>query len=958
MAIFDQILYIRSESGTIVFISVLFFLLIFEAILHFIEKFGKEHGFEGLVEKLYREFMILGVISFGNISNYLFLMILIYLFLLLLLSLGTYILTEINDVTSTEYYISFHFAHFVMLFIALIFVLQATMLIYLLSIRKDTLLVYSAVSSDFLINEYEKLKSKPVRMFLFKNFPLFFNFLSLRENIEFKIIQAYFIRNFNLPAEFKFGNYTTQVLKNYVVELLDVRPIHWIFLSALVFLNYIRIKVLDSDNIYCGDNTGVNTVRRYLAIKNELPSIECIEYTLEYIMILLYSSTAFIFLILFLSSYYMQRLLDKVLDLEIELETKEDEEDEIKERAYDLWLHANNLECLEAGNKYHKERRLSSAEVAIFAHHNETFNCEFFCMNSRRGLYVKCLDRIRSFEVERQSELILEDNHLSPKHRQTFDFSVNSVNNTAESQPTFSQDPATPLSRPHLGRLVSESSLHPDLTRNNSDKFDTGNHPGLLRVNSARSMRADSIQNPSLGSRQRKNTHIGGTHNGEHISVEMIKKNAVLLRRKRDAIEDSNRSSLFNNDSNLLMSCFTTCVDIIGKLWDADFHRDKSGEEKLENVFNITSPATYYNFVEFSLLLQCVYMSLWATNFIGLANHSPSKWNWQIALVIPAIFNFIALRKILEFACILKSVSVLDVSVSNIICENAFNDRILLQKLRKLIKSTLKELDLEHKMWRPFIQELFESCCNEKSRFSIIDDEYVMDKDNFDLFLHSLQIRLPKDNIDEIFVAIDYDETGFLNWMELSSIVFPDHHDKGVSTVKRKHREKHDHYYTKDSIKEIEKMPKRIHRKSKDYSSVLQQEDEFSDLPTLQLPSKFVSEPSLSSIVEEHSLNNTVEEPLKSIVEEQFLSSIVEEPLNTLNTVEEHDESVDIELVSFNLDNIDINEDSLSSSSSSSSSISESDSSSDSSDFDKDNEESEINDSISGTSYDPKYLDI
>jgi hypothetical protein len=66
MAVFDQILYIKCESGTIVFISVLFFLLIFESLLHYIEKIGKNHGFEGLVEKLYREFMILGVISFGK----------------------------------------------------------------------------------------------------------------------------------------------------------------------------------------------------------------------------------------------------------------------------------------------------------------------------------------------------------------------------------------------------------------------------------------------------------------------------------------------------------------------------------------------------------------------------------------------------------------------------------------------------------------------------------------------------------------------------------------------------------------------------------------------------------------------------------------------------------------------------------------------------------------------------
>jgi hypothetical protein len=812
-------------------------------------------------------------------------------------------------VVSNEYYISFHFAHFIILFIALIFVLQATLLILLLSRRKDTLLIYAAHSSDFLINEYEKLKSRPIRLFLFNKFPLFFNFFPLREKIEFKIIQAYFIRNFNLPAEFKFGNYTTQVLKNYVVELLDVRPIHWIFLSVLVFLNYVRIKVLDTDNIYCANNEG-DTTRRYLAgsSNNVLPPLECIEYILQYIVILLALSTVFVFLILFLSTYYMQRLLDKVLDLEIELETKEDEEDEEKERAYDLWLYANNLECLEAGGKHKLERRLSLIETVDFDHYQESLFSQLFCMSKRRGLYVKCLDRIRSFEVERQSELIREDNHLSPKHRNSLDFSSNSSSHTSESQRKLSHDPPTPVS----------TSARPT-----SASFDIGNsnRPGLTRVDSGRlsfrSMRSDSVSN--IG-RQRKNTHIGGTHNAEHITVDTIRKNAVALQKKRDSAEDSSLFDLNSDESNIFVSCFESFVNKIGRLWDSDFHRDKSSEEKLENVFNITSPASYYNLVEFSLLLQCVYISLWATNFAGLASHSPSNWKWQVVLVIPALINFISLAKILEFACILKSVSVLDIAVSNKICESAFNDRIILQRLRKLIRSTLKELDLDHNMWRPFIEEIFEEFANEKSRFSIVDEQSLMDKDNFDLFLHSLQIRIPKDKIEEIFNAIDYDESNFLNWTEISSIIFPDFHDKGISTVKRKHRKKHDHYYTRDSIKEFERMSKRISSKSKEYDAVIQEEDEISDVPTLNLPSQL----SLS-------------------------------PLTTLsNVVEEIDENVDIELVE-----LKINREGIEYSSGSSSSSYDSDSSSSLSDTDEDVEDYEINDiNIKESSYDPTYVDI
>jgi hypothetical protein len=65
MSVFGEILFLSNVSGTIVFVAVMIFLTIFEALLHSIEVECAKRGYKGLIKKLYREFMIMGFISFA-----------------------------------------------------------------------------------------------------------------------------------------------------------------------------------------------------------------------------------------------------------------------------------------------------------------------------------------------------------------------------------------------------------------------------------------------------------------------------------------------------------------------------------------------------------------------------------------------------------------------------------------------------------------------------------------------------------------------------------------------------------------------------------------------------------------------------------------------------------------------------------------------------------------------------
>lgn len=143
-------------------------------------------------------------------------------------------------------FLSFEFAHIVMLFVGINFVVESFLLVALIEGRNKTLLRHDNSSSEQLLLEYlDMQKQGGIMQTLFNYGLVSIPVPELREKIEYKIIQEYFVRSYNLPAEFKFANYLCTLLKSFVFSLIEVRPISWFIIAALVVLNYARIKIID-----------------------------------------------------------------------------------------------------------------------------------------------------------------------------------------------------------------------------------------------------------------------------------------------------------------------------------------------------------------------------------------------------------------------------------------------------------------------------------------------------------------------------------------------------------------------------------------------------------------------------------------------------------------------------------------------------------------------------------------
>jgi hypothetical protein len=189
-------------------------------------------------------------------------------------------------------------------------------------------------------------------------------------------------------------------------------------------------------------------------------------------------------------------------------------------------------------------------------------------------------------------------------------------------------------------------------------------------------------------------------------------------------------------------------------------------QENLHDIFVSRSPTLYFFTVEFALLAQCLYLALWATNFVMIARDSYYPRLWEAALLVPVPLNFWLIQKIIFSACTLKAVVSLDRHVADKICEEALDARNVTERLRKIVRSTLAGLNFEKIKWNGFLHEQFH-LFKKDGAVGITEKELR-------LFLHSLQIFLTSTSVSRIFSVIDFDRDGKVTWKDLSDIVFPE----------------------------------------------------------------------------------------------------------------------------------------------------------------------------------------
>ena len=761
-------------------------------------------------------------------------------------------------------------------------------------------------------------KTNGIMKYLFDFGPVSIPIPELREKIEFKIMQEFFIHSNALPEEFKFANYMCLVLKEYIVSLVEVRPISWLFLSSLVALNYGRITIIDPKYQF-------SVCRSYLERQgNDYDSSACPEYTLRYVLVCSALMALYIFAVLFASEIYIRGLIDKILVVEetVELFEMEEGDSSAAVPASDVGVADNISSQISAA--------FDSSETAILNTDKKPVQPHF----RRRHLYFKCLQRIMDIELDyykttaqrsspRRIELSRNDSQTSlstpkasawtkslsskflPSSRPTSTrisinsersdnlFELASIEAEAEKRNLLrsqslqrSQSANVRAFRQGLIRLQTHSAdkhnIEELINKSHSSGSPSGSGDVQDSANETKGLRGDYSKLPVLSpSTSNESVQEGNRmHTIEDIKICLKKRNSERLRLKnmsspsvaapddypvRKMTEDSkdgpNRNSfrwskrLFppfaeekspqnekkNEDSyfprhikqsspkrrrysleffdmhqtleqyreqaekekkkkcsSLVFMRITSSKDLLvsfsqsikvafGWLLARLLHKEdskdvagniKNDQDAFSDIFLFRSPLVYFLTVELALLVQCVYIALWATNFVVIAQQSDKPAFWQFVLLLPLPMNFFLLKQIIFTSSLLKAVVKLDKDIADKICEEAIDVRNVTQRLREAVRSSLIKEFPQSQERMIFVRKKFHQSSKN-------DSQHRANEKSFQDFLHSLKLYFTSSSVSKIFGIIDFDNDGWVSWSDLRPILFPELQQKKLTITTR-----------------------------------------------------------------------------------------------------------------------------------------------------------------------------
>jgi hypothetical protein len=237
--VFGNLASIPSMPYSITLIAFFFFLMIMEIIVNSAENWARLRGLLVVFEKLQKELMMMGVVSF--------IVFCLTSFWIEGQSLNFTLELETAEITS--------------LFMAVAFVLQASLLVSYASFAGKSYQWAARLSPEALINLYEDMNTDSWEYWLFHYLPSCLPcWPSFRADIEFRIIERLFIANHNLPAEFNFANYLTVLFSVRLLRMVNIylfkifKPINLMCHQLHTIYKYVRMDI----SYFTLTNTGLH----------------------------------------------------------------------------------------------------------------------------------------------------------------------------------------------------------------------------------------------------------------------------------------------------------------------------------------------------------------------------------------------------------------------------------------------------------------------------------------------------------------------------------------------------------------------------------------------------------------------------------------------------------------------------------------------------------------------------
>ena len=309
MTVFGIVADIPFVIGHCVMLGLLVILILLEYAVEYLDVKAEQYSITLLLEKLKKELMFMGIISF---------VVFVY-------SLIT------KPAEGDSIYSAFEMSHMIFFFMAIAFLFQALFLTSYSTTIGRTFIMALRTNVKDLLQQYDKMNVRESWWFHHGTALLPFLAPTFRTTIEFRIVERLFIYQHKLSPEFQFAHYVNRLFGVYIAELGNVTPLSWFIVMLLVCVNFLRAAVIDptdsinyadgcphilsSDIASAGFVPTINTFHRFLestlGTKVELDDVpdSCKTYVIIYTYVcasLLFVYALFIYGITIM---YMERIL-------------------------------------------------------------------------------------------------------------------------------------------------------------------------------------------------------------------------------------------------------------------------------------------------------------------------------------------------------------------------------------------------------------------------------------------------------------------------------------------------------------------------------------------------------------------------------------------------------------------------------------------------------------------------
>jgi hypothetical protein len=196
---------------------VILFILFFEFMTGLLEYCIQDAPlYNKIVQHVYKELMQMGIVSF---------VVVLY--------------ESISLTADSNWIISIDFAHILLFFFCICFVIHA---FFLMAISVYQSNAYLKMDRKSYFACLETMGTRSAWSYFLYYFP-FLHLSSVRRCIEYKIINVVFQDTYcRIPSDFHFPLYLAKCFDRYSLRVIEVSPVSWIILIVLVGANFIRVK--------------------------------------------------------------------------------------------------------------------------------------------------------------------------------------------------------------------------------------------------------------------------------------------------------------------------------------------------------------------------------------------------------------------------------------------------------------------------------------------------------------------------------------------------------------------------------------------------------------------------------------------------------------------------------------------------------------------------------------------